>query len=251
MCISVLGGALGTVPLPPQLDAPFGQDSVLNGQGWLSNDPWGVYSGTAFCHDICNYEGMCEGVSNATSDIVIESPATLVLNGIDATVHSGSINFNWQIVRTPDGGFLGARDVSNLPLTTDNQNMTAPATRFYPSQQEGRLDNVTGALQIPNLLLTLLHVTGAVQLYAQGVIAASPGSDEPWGWVFSTFAGEALEYSAAYGEASLKGRVFIRYYSTHLYTATCGVALSRSTKFDYRPNPVQSLQSTVRGEQQQ
>ena len=59
-----------------------------------------------------------------------------------------------------------------------------------------------------------------------------------WGWVFSTFARQPLQYAASFGEAMLTGKLYVHYYSpTSAYTGSCAVALTRSQKLDYQANP--------------
>ena len=88
--------ALSASSLPPLMKNPYTNtpDPLLSAQSWSANDPWGVYSGTAFCHDLCNFAGNCGGLTNKS--MVIESPLAVTLAGEDDNVMGGSINFNWQ-----------------------------------------------------------------------------------------------------------------------------------------------------------
>jgi len=214
--------------LPQPLQDPYkdGPDPTLQNQPWRTNDPWGIYSGSAFCHNLCSFDGFCQETSTNTSQVLIESPVTLTINGEadqPGGVTSGFINFNWQEVVMPDGGYLGALGASYLPLTTSRPFMQDNiSTAYIPSREEGSLAEVVGKLQV----------------YAQAVAPLTPGSNQPWGWVFATFAGKPLNYTARYGTASLTGKVYVRYYSpSSLYTAVCAMSLSRTAKFSYQQNP--------------
>lgn len=253
-CCSLFTSAHAQDPpyLPDLILDPFrgGEaDTMMGNLPYSVNDPWGVYSGTAFCHDLCYLPLYCDITGPQNSSYVIQNPVTLALFGTadtdTITIYSGFININWQLVHAPDGGIVGGLSKQFLPLRT-GANQTNPqkqqqkatqggggvggggftSKRFAAPENQAQGDHRTSFWQ--NNTGSLSAASGLLTVYATDVQELQPGSKLPWGWLFGTFANEPLEYSAAFGMARLSGKLFARYYSpSDLYTGICYVELRR------------------------
>merc|ERR1719272_2204598 len=101
IALSFIATSEAAMPLPPVLLDPYAgaEDPVIASQGFpQTNDPWGAYTGAAFCHSLCHIDGMCQELLK--KDLrVIESPVTVSFTGdLDESgiVLNGFVNINWQ-----------------------------------------------------------------------------------------------------------------------------------------------------------
>eukprot|EP00658_Telonema_sp_P-2_P050632 TRINITY_DN38657_c0_g1_i1.p1 TRINITY_DN38657_c0_g1~~TRINITY_DN38657_c0_g1_i1.p1 ORF type:complete len:161 (+),score=20.63 TRINITY_DN38657_c0_g1_i1:152-634(+) len=148
----------------------------------------------------------------------------------DGHAASGFLNVDWQTIYR-GGGFIGGFDTAYLPLTT------VPYSLSNRALAQEDVDHVSMFMSSNSEEGSLQNSTGRLQVYATNVLM-DPGFGYV-GWVFSTFSRSPLEYSASFGEATIRGKFYVKFYSpSGPYMGSCYAKMHRAQALGSRtPNP--------------